>query len=47
MTSGRAGDLKNSEPLKADYKWRHLQVAFPLVPGPEARALHAEIIGRL
>jgi len=34
MTSSRAGGLKTREPLKADYKWYHLKVAFPLLPGP-------------
>jgi hypothetical protein len=46
MTSGRTGGMKNSEPLKADYKWRRLKGAFPLLPGPGARALHAEIMRR-
>jgi hypothetical protein len=42
MTSCRAGGLENREPLKPDYKWRELELAFPLLPGPGARPLHAE-----
>jgi hypothetical protein len=34
MTSGKAGGLENREPLKAGYKRRHLEVDFPLLPGP-------------
>jgi hypothetical protein len=47
MTSGKAGGLKTREPLKADYKWCQLEVAFALLPGPGARPLHAETIRRL
>ena len=47
MTSGRAGGLKNREPLKADFNGRHLKVAFALLPGPGARTLRAEIMRHL
>jgi hypothetical protein len=39
MTSGRAGGLKNREPLKVDYRWQNLKVVTPLLPGPGARTL--------
>jgi len=39
MPSGRAGGLKNREPLKADSIGCHLKVAFHRVPGPGARTL--------
>ena len=34
MTSGRTGSVKDREPPEADDQWRHLEVAFPQVPGP-------------
>ncbi len=39
MTYGRAGGLKNREPLKGDSTGGHLKVAFDQVPGPGVRTL--------
>ena len=43
MTSGRAGGMKNREPLKADCNGYHLKVALDLVPGSGARTWGARI----